>query len=124
MPNTPLPCGTPVHISTSNAHTQRGLSYSRNPGVIPSPIRKPFTAWSNGVFPWVKGTDVSPDAIKPSYGVAGNNYSPSFHRPFEPEPVPALRIIFAGKSKGSQRVTGKSVPWPFAQPNYAPLIPR
>lgn len=118
-----LPIDTPLIVSRVNAATNRGLSYSANLGTIPSPIRKPFTQWISSIFPWVKGTDVSPDAIAPKFGMSENNYSPSFHRPAETVIRPVEAQAFRAKSKGAQRVVGKTTPWPFAQPTYKPLLP-
>lgn len=119
-----LPIDIPLVIKVGSTHaTNRGLAYQANLGFTPSPIRKPYTQWDSKVWPFVKGTNVSPDAIKPKFGYSTNDYSPSFHRSAETTMVPATKQTFKGKANGLQRVTGKNVPWPFAQPSYAALLP-
>ena len=118
-----LPIDAPPRISTQTKDTVRGIKYVDNPGVVMSPIRRPFSSWVNNVFPWVAPSNVAPDAVKPAFGYSTNDYSPVFHRATEIMPVPVTALVFKGKAKGSQRVTGKSVPYPFAQPRYPQLKP-
>jgi hypothetical protein len=121
-----LPIDLPYHTNHATPETNRGLEFVANVGVVPSPIRKPFTQWVSNIFPWVKGSDVAPDAIVPRFGYSRNLYSPSFHRKAATDSPPIQRAVFSQvvRNSGTKRVRGASVPWPFATPNYPPLLPR
>jgi hypothetical protein len=121
-----LPIDLPYHTNHATPETNRGLEFVANVGVVPNPIRHSFTMWVSNIFPWVKGSDVAPDFIVPRFGYSRNLYSPSFHRKAATVGVPIQRAVFSQvvKNSGTKRARGTSVPWPFATPNYPPLLPK
>lgn len=117
-----LPIDTPPRPSVLPRSVLRGLIYD---AVLDdtAPVPRPWAPYQSQTMPESLPSNVGPAMIGTRVGIAINTYSPAAHfrggQIMEQNgAVPTVRAAFASTARGSRRLQGRAIPYPFALPKW------